>query len=74
MKQPISNSGKLWVDVLSGRVVFGDERLGKVATSDIDKAILALRNIVLVRGVYDAKLQRRNQIMDRLASHGILFR
>lgn len=72
MKTQISNSGKLWINALSGVIKFGDERLGKVAVSDCDLAATALRGVVLVRGDYNAKQARRDQISQRLAISGIV--
>ena len=72
MKTQISNSGKLSINALSGVIKFGDERLGKVAVSDISLAATALRNLVLVRGDYNAKQARRDQISQRLALAGIV--
>ncbi len=72
MKTQISNSGKLWINSLSGVIKFGDERLGKVAVSDIEAAVIELRGVVLVRGDYNAKQARRDQISQRLALSGIV--
>lgn len=72
MKTQISNSGKLSINALSGVIKFGDERLGKVAVSDIEAAAIELRGLVLVRGDYNAKAARRDQISQRLALANIV--